>query len=66
MNVPSRKNPNNTQTKKNPQIFTYFLLMSFIKMMKEIRFFFKSVSCLEKSVEDNVSTGSLFQKAVVS
>lgn len=40
--------------------------MSFIKMMKEISIFFKSVSCLENSVEDNVSTGPLFQKAVVS
>lgn len=52
--------------KNYPQSLTHFLVMSFIKMMKENRTFFNNVHCLENSVEDNMSTLPLFQKAVVS
>lgn len=61
-----QKKSKDANQKKYPQTLTHFLAMSLIKMMKEIRNFFNSVGCLENSIEDNVFTLPLFQKAVVS
>lgn len=60
-----QKKSKDANQKKYPQTLTHFLAMSLIKMMKEIRTLF-NVGCLENSIEDNVFTLPLFQKAAVS
>lgn len=64
--VKKTKTKQHTHTHKTNPKPTNFLVMTFIKTMKIIRTFLKSEDFLEKSIEENVVTLSLFQRAVVS